>query len=186
MVFACSFNSCFSSSLCNQITWSKPWSSWFCWLSVPGMYFGYEGPSDSGSWPANKNAKSVPALQRKDRLNREIPCSKLMLKVKVQWEIYKCKLLGSCRWGRLGSSGETFCRRSWVELVGRSWSKERMSPAVLLAGPGGKWKCRALYSRNRKKKSATLKTKIYKALSFVTCSLFGMIMVFFICYLISF
>ena len=34
--------------------------------------------------------------------------------------------------------------------------------------------------------SATLKTKIYKALSFVPCSLFGMIMVFFICYLISF
>ena len=37
-----------------------------------------------------------------------------------------------------------------------------------------------------KKKSATLKTKIYKVLSFVPCSLFGMIMVFFICYLISF
>ena len=34
----------------------------------------------------NKNVKSAsaPAPQRKDRLNREIPCSKLMLKVKVQ------------------------------------------------------------------------------------------------------
>ena len=33
---------------------------------------------------SNKNVKSVPALQRKDRLNREIPCLKLTLKVKVQ------------------------------------------------------------------------------------------------------
>lgn len=32
----------------------------------------------------NKNVKSAPAPQRKDRLNREIACSKLMLIVKVQ------------------------------------------------------------------------------------------------------
>lgn len=100
--------------------------SWFYSVDCQFWILWLWGPEWFWFMASQIRMSSLPSAPREKTLWGEIACSKLMLIVKVQLgRNISVITVGSCWWSSdWGWSGDTFCRRSWVELWGEAGVKK--------------------------------------------------------------